>query len=198
MKSCVLILFAGFALSYGWKSVQAEDSIVELNVGDQAPEFSGTADDDTEFNSTDVAGQKILVVYFYPADMTGGCTKQACTYRDAMEDFRSHDVRVIGVSGDSAENHRHFKEAHNLNFTLLADPEGKIAKAFGVQTGEGGSITATIGDQEFKLDRGVTTQRWTFVIDKDWNIAYKNTSVKPAEDSGEVMEVVEKIEGAVE
>jgi peroxiredoxin Q/BCP len=151
------------------------------------------ADDDKAWKSAELAGKKILVVYFYPADMTGGCTKQACLYRDAMEDFQNKDVEIIGISGDSAENHRHFKEAHHLNFTLLADTEGKIAKAFGVKTGPGFTNTATIGEREINFARDIMTSRWTFVIDKDWNIAYKNTSVNPTADSEEVLKVVEKI-----
>ncbi|WP_148073436.1 redoxin domain-containing protein [Bythopirellula goksoeyrii] len=105
---------------------------------------------------------------------------------------------VLGVSGDSAENHRHFKEAHNLNFTLLADPDGSIAKSFGVKTGDGGSFTTNIGGKEITLDRGVTANRWTFVIDRDGKIVYKNTSVNPTADSEEVMAVVEKLEGGEE
>ncbi len=194
MKSYVFVLSACFTWSCVWGTTQAADQPVDLNVGDQAPTFSGTVDDNTEFKSTDVAGEKILVVYFYPADMTGGCTKQACSYRDAMQDFSERNVQVIGISGDTAENHRHFKEAHDLNFTLLADPAGEIAKAFGVKTGEGGTINAKVGDKQFTLERGVTSSRWTFVIDKDWTIAYKNTSVNPTADSKEVMQVVESLE----
>ncbi len=192
MHNLNLALMCFLVFTCGMKAIPAAEG-VDLAVGDPAPNFSGTADNDTEFDSSDVVGKKILVVYFYPADMTGGCTKQACSYRDAMEDLRDLDVRVIGVSGDSAENHRHFKAAHDLNFTLLADPEGKIAKQFGVETRDGGSITTTIDGKEFTLDRGVTTSRWTFVIDKDGKIAYKNTSVNPTADSQEVMQVVEKL-----
>lgn len=171
----------------------AEEKPVDLKVGDQAPAFSGMADDDKEWKSEELAGKKILVVYFYPADMTGGCTKQACLYRDAMDDFQSEDVEIIGISGDSTENHRHFKEAHQLNFTLLADTDGKIAEAFGVKTGPGFTNTATIGEKEINFARDLMTSRWTFVIDKEGNIAYKNTSVNPTEDSQEVMKVVEKL-----
>lgn len=194
MNNYVFALFTCFSAIYGLGAMRAEAQKVDLQVGDSAPDFSGTADDGAEFVSTDVAGKKILVVYFYPADMTGGCTKQACSYRDAMQEFSERNVQVIGISGDSAENHQKFKEAHDLNFTLLADPKGEIAKAFGVKTGGGGSITTTIGDKEFTLDRGVTASRWTFVIDKGGTIAYKNTSVNPSADRDEVMTVVEKLE----
>lgn len=169
---------------------------VNLKVGDPAPKFSGTTDTDAVWNSDEVAGKKIVVLYFYPADMTGGCTKQACTYRDAMQNFTAKDVLVVGVSGDSAENHRHFKEAYQLNFPLLADTGGDIAKAFGVKTGKGFTNKATVNGQEYSFPRSITANRWTFVIDKDWKIAYKNTSVTPAADAGEVMQVVQKLEEA--
>ncbi|WP_168205163.1 redoxin domain-containing protein [Bythopirellula goksoeyrii] len=93
MKCYVFVLFAYFTLVCGLGTTWAADQPVDLNVGDSAPDFSGAADDDSEFKSTDVVGQKILVVYFYPADMTSGCTKQACSYRDSMQSFRDHDVR---------------------------------------------------------------------------------------------------------
>ena len=189
MKTISIALSFLFAVS----TSLGADSPVDLKVGDKAPEFSATADDDTQWKSTSAVGKKILVVYFYPADMTGGCTKQACNYRDTMKDFTDKNVQVFGVSGDSAENHRHFKQAHQLNFTLLADTEGKIAKAFGVQTGGGFTNTANIGGQEISFPRTVTTSRWTFVIDTDWNIAYKNSTVNPMADTAEVMKVVEKL-----
>ena len=81
-----------------------------LKVGDEAPEFEGLDDEGKEWKSIDHVGKKILVVYFYPADMTGGCTEQACSYRDAMEELEEDGVEVIGVSGDTVENHKYFKK----------------------------------------------------------------------------------------
>jgi len=125
--------------------------------------------------------------------MTPGCTKQACSYRDALADWKRDDVEVIGVSGDAAENHRHFKDEYQLNFTLLADTDGKIAQAFGVKTGKGGTIMRKIAGEEITLERGVTASRWTFVIDKDWRIAHKDTQVNAANDSVTVLKVIEKL-----
>jgi peroxiredoxin Q/BCP len=125
--------------------------------------------------------------------MTPGCTKQACSYRDALHDLQRKDVEVIGISGDSVENHQHFKSEYKLNFALLADLDGKIAGAFGVQTGKGGSIKRVIAGEELTLERGVTASRWTFVIDKDWRIAHKDTKVKFAKDSETVLKVIEKL-----
>lgn len=190
---CYLIfLLPSFALH----AAEPASPLAKLEVGSPAPHFEGLSDLNKKWNSKDQAGKKTYVVYFYPADMTPGCTKQACSYRDASQDLKSLDVEVIGVSGDSVENHQHFKQQHNLNFMLLADPEGKIAKAFGVPAGKGGEIQRIINGEELTLARGVTAKRWTFVIDKDWKIAYKNTSVNAAKDSNKVLEVVKKLQNS--
>jgi len=191
MAHSKLLFLSIFFGAYFLTEAVAEE--VNLQVNDPAPKFSGLTDENQEWKSSDYVGKKILVVYFYPANMTPGCTKQACNYRDAMEDFKDHDVKIVGVSGDSAENHRHFKKEHDLNFTLLSDSDGKIAKAFGVKTGPGGSIERVIGGEQVTLERGVTTSRWTFVIDKDGNIAYKDASVNHAEDTAQVLEAVKAL-----
>lgn len=174
----------------------AKPKPVVLKVGDSAPAFAGQTDKDKPWKSADYAGKKILVVYFYPADMTGGCTAQACGYRDALAELERDDVEVVGVSGDTVENHQRFKKAYDLNFTLLADPEGKIAKAFGVKTSAGGTIQRTIDEQMVALTRGRTAQRWTFVIDLDKKIAYKDTKVDAAKDSEKVLAAIEKVQPA--
>lgn len=157
---------------------------VDLKVGDKAPEFS--ADDDTgkPWKSSDHAGKKFIVVYFYPADCTGGCTKQAQAYRDDMEALAKKDVVVVGVSGDTVENHQFFKRKEKLNFPLLADVKGEVAAKFGVPATMGDKeVKAAIGTEETILKRSVTTKRWTFVIGKDGKILYKNTEVKAPEDA---------------
>jgi peroxiredoxin Q/BCP len=100
---------------------------------------------------------------------------------------------VIGISGDKVDNLKYFKEAHNLNFPLLADPDGSIARKFGVQTKEGGSIVRNIGGTDITLERGITESRWTFIIDKKGNIVYKNTEVNAAEDSKQTLEVIKNL-----
>lgn len=167
-----------------------EKKPVDLKVGDKAPVFKSVDDQGKKWNSADVVGKKIVVVYFYPADLTGGCTKQACGFRDDSKKLQSKDVEVIGVSGDSVENHQLFKKVHKLNFTLLADENGSVAKAFGVPVKEGGSITREFEGESFVLKRGVTAQRWTFVIDKSGKIVHKDTSVKAAEDSQKILKLV--------
>jgi peroxiredoxin Q/BCP len=172
--------------------VMAEDK--ELKVGDPAPEFEVQDDQDKTWSSKEHYGKKIIVVYFYPADMTGGCTKQACAFRDDLSKLSDAGVEVVGVSGDSVRNHQLFKKAHDLNFPLLADVDGKVAEAFGVPVvREEKSVKATIDGVEETLVRKVTAKRWTFVIDRDGRIASKNTSVAAADDSKAVAEVVAKL-----
>ena len=167
---------------------------VDLKVGDAAPVFEVEDDNGETWKPQDHFGKKIVVVYFYPADMTGGCTKQACAFRDDFPKLEDEGVEVVGVSGDSAANHRLFKKAHKLNFALLADVDGKVADAFGVPvTREEKSVKATIEGKEEVLTRRVTAKRWTFVIGTDGRIASKNTSVVAADDSKAIMEVVARL-----
>jgi thioredoxin-dependent peroxiredoxin len=164
-----------------------------LKVGDKAPVFQAKDDTGKTWKSSDVVGKKLVVVYFYPADMTGGCTKQACGFRDDMNKLKKQDVVVIGISGDSIHNHQLFKKVHQLNFTLLADEHGKVAKMFGVPLRKGGSIKRKIDGKVEVLTRGVTASRWTFVINRNGQIAFKNTQVKPQNDSKAIMKVVSKL-----
>jgi peroxiredoxin Q/BCP len=189
-----LAALVGLALVLGGRSPAADDK-VDLKSGDPAPAFTSTDDQGRPWKSADHVGKKILVVYFYPADMTGGCTKQACAFRDDMQKLTDKGVEIVGVSGDSVKNHQVFKEAHKLNFTLLADEDGAVAKKFGVQVGKGGTFkTKDAAGNPVELVRGVTISRWTFVIGKDGKIAYKNAKVNAAQDSAKVLEVVEGLE----
>jgi len=101
--------------------------------GDAAPSFEGQDQDGKTVKLADLAGKKIVLLYFYPKDFTGGCTKEACGFRDRMGDLAKDNVEVIGVSFDSAESHKQFIAKYNLNFTLLADTDGKIADLYGVR-----------------------------------------------------------------
>ncbi|GAA5509978.1 peroxiredoxin [Novipirellula caenicola] len=166
-----------------------------LDVGDKAPEFSVQDDQGKLWNSADHFGKKVVVLYFYPADMTGGCTAQACGYRDTLADLASQQVEVVGVSGDSVENHQWFKKAHELNFPLLADVDGKVAEKFGVPITRGSkSVKAIIDGSERVLKRDVTAKRWTFVIDRDGKIAYRDDKVQAKQDPAKILDVVKNLE----
>jgi len=159
-------------------------------VGEESPKFNAPADDGSTWKISKYLGKSYIVVYFYPAAMTGGCTKQACAYRDSRELLQSAGVEVVGISGDKVENLRLFKQAENLNFTLLSDEKGEIAKAFGVPAGAGGAIKRTVAGSEHELVRGVTTKRWTFIVGKDKKIIYKNESVNAEKDTEEVLNFI--------
>ena len=91
-------------------NLDAAEKKADLKVGDPAPEFQAHDDRGQIWKSTDHVGKKILVVYFYPADMTGGCTKQGCSLRDASAELRQKGVAVIGVSNDPVEKQKEFKD----------------------------------------------------------------------------------------
>lgn len=187
-------LAAVFAVSVVGLSVQAEDKAADLKVGDAAPVFESVDDQGKPWKSTDHIGKKILVVYFYPADLTGGCTKQACAFRDDMSKLTEKGIEVVGVSGDGVSNHQVFKKLHKLNFPLLADEKGDVAKKFGVPVKAGGVAKGKDADgKNVELKREVTSARWTFIIGKDGKIIDKNIAVKAADDSKHVLEVVGKL-----
>jgi len=120
-----------------------------IKVGDMAPDFTLPAQDGGNVSLHDYAGEKALVLYFYPKDNTPGCTKEACSFRDAYEDFKKAGAEVLGVSSDSEKSHQGFAGEYKLPFKLLADKDGKLRKAYGVpSTG------------------GVLPGRVTYVIDK--------------------------------
>ena len=168
----------------------------KVKVGDKAPTFESIDDQGKAWKSADVVGKKILVLYFYPADMTGGCTKQACGFRDDIEKLNGKGVEVVGVSGDSAKNHQIFKKEHSLNFTLLADEKGDLAKAFGVPVNKGGKVSAKLKDGSVaELIRGASIARWTIVIDKAGKVAAIDTVKDAGGDSKRIAEIVKGIAG---
>lgn len=129
-----------------------------LEVGAKAPEFTLPDKDGNPVSLSDFAGKKV-VLYFYPRDNTPGCTRQACAFAAAYEDFKAMDAAVIGVSKDSAASHQRFAEKHGLPFVLLSDPELTAIQAYGVW-------------QEKKLYGKVSmgVVRTTFIIDEQGRI----------------------------
>ncbi len=103
-----------------------------IQVGDSAPDFTGTAQTGETISLHDYRGKQAVVVYFYPADNTPGCTAQACAFRDAYQDFTDAGAAVIGISGDSTASHEKFAEGKKLPFLLLSDADGELRKKFGV------------------------------------------------------------------
>ena len=105
--------------------------MVKLKVGDVAPDFT-LPDQNGKTVSLSALRGKNVVLYFYPKDFSIGCTKEACNFRDAYEDFTEAGAQVVGVSGDSVESHRKFIEKYLLPFTLLSDEGGDVRKLYGV------------------------------------------------------------------
>ena len=100
-----------------------------LKVNDKAPQFTLKDDAGNDFKLAEMSGRKVLLV-FYPGDNTPVCTKQLCDYRDGIEAFAGLGVDVVGISNDSAESHREFRQKHDLPFTLLTDPDLKVAAKY--------------------------------------------------------------------
>ena len=167
----------------------------QVSLGDVVPNFTASDQDNTQWNLKKVLKKSdYLVVYFYPVAFTGGCTAQACSYRDQKGDLEAVGAQVVGVSGDNPETLELFALEHNLNFSLLADESGEIAEIFGVPHGEGGSITREIQGKSYDLKRGTTIQRWTFVISKEGKLIYKDSEVDAANDSGKVIEYLSSLQ----
>lgn len=173
--------------------VFAEIPEVSLSEGDQAPAFEAKTAKGEVWRSEEHVGKKVIVVYFYPADLTSGCTRQACSFRDHMKELEQEDVEVVGVSGDSVKNHELFTRVHSLNFPLLSDEDGKVAEAFGVPVRSGDTITSMVDGVEQTLTRGITASRWTFIIGKNGKIVRKNTTVNAAQDCKNVLETVRRL-----
>ncbi|NBI10860.1 thioredoxin-dependent thiol peroxidase [Colidextribacter sp. OB.20] len=146
-----------------------------LEVGTKAPEFTLPDKDGNPVSLTDFAGKKV-VLYFYPKDNTPGCTRQACAFAGAYEEFKKINAVVIGVSKDSAASHQKFAEKHGLPFILLSDPELTAIQAYGVW-------------QEKKLYGKVSmgVVRSTFVINENGMIEKVMPKVKPDTNAADIL-----------
>lgn len=150
---------------------------MKLEIGDQIPIFSLTDSDGNLFHSSQIIGEKVVVIYFYPKNFTPGCTKEACNFRDKYEDFQKLGAEVIGISSDSVESHQKFKKKYNLPYTFLSDPTEDIRKKFGVK----GHLL------------GIIPGRETFVIDKKGIIRFKFNSLSASEHMQKALAIVENI-----
>ena len=142
--------------------------MTRLNVGDAAPSFTLTSDTGDQVSLSDFAGRSVIV-YFYPAAMTPGCTKQACDFTDSLDALQAQGYAVLGISPDKPEKLAKFRDAEGLTFPLLSDPDRKVLAAWGAY-GEkqmyGKTVTGVI--------------RSTFVVDEKGKIAVAQYNVKAA------------------
>ena len=116
---------------------------MSIQIGDKLPHFTAVKQDGTAFDSNSIQNNPV-VIYFYPKDNTPGCTTQACSFRDAYQDFQDLGAEVIGVSGDSVSSHQNFQQKHKLPFVLLSDSDRKLRKLFGVPTALFGLIPGRV------------------------------------------------------
>ena len=170
-----------------------------LNAGDAMPAFESLNDRGQIWRSSDHAGKKVLVLYFYPGDFTGGCTRQAQAYRDVLTQIEELGAEVVGVCGDEVATHQLFKETYGLSHSLLTDPQGKLATTLGVPIKAGGKVRATGPDRKPLLDangqridivRVVTLARWTLVVGRNGKIVSLRSGVDPVTDAEEVRKIV--------
>lgn len=134
--------------------------MIQLSIGDKAPDFSGKDQNGKTVSLKDFLGKKV-VLYFYPKDFTPGCTTEACNLRDNYADLKDAGMEVIGVSPDDVESHKKFEEKHELPFTLIADPDKKIIEKYGVW-----------GEKNMYGKKSMGLLRTTFLIDEK-GVIYK-------------------------
>ncbi len=146
-----------------------------LEAGNKAPDFTLPDKDGREVSLSDFKGKKV-VLYFYPRDNTPGCSRQACAFAAAYNDFKKLDVQVIGVSKDSIASHVKFAEKYSLPFVLLSDTERKAIEAYGVWQEK---------KNYGKVSMGVV--RTTFIIDENGNIEKVMPKVKPDTNAAEIL-----------
>lgn len=163
MKPIKFIMFIAMTIS----SILSQSSLKE---GDSAPDFSLQSDEGKWVKLSDYKNQSNVVLYFYPKDFTTGCTKQACNFRDNISEIQQSDAVVIGVSVDDADTHKKFKQEHNLNYTLLADP------------------SKTVTSQYSGLNDNGLANRVTFIIDKNGVIKKIYPKVDVNENYKEIIE----------
>jgi thioredoxin-dependent peroxiredoxin len=144
--------------------------------GDKAPDFTAQDQDGKSVSLADFKGKQAVLLYFYPKDNTPGCTKEACGFRDSLNDLKKQGVAVLGVSMDDAKSHKKFIADHNLNFPLLVDADGKITEAYGA-----------------KHTNGEMSRRVSFMIDKSGTITHVTDNPSADKHLAEMKEAAAKV-----
>ncbi|HVW02839.1 MAG TPA: peroxiredoxin [Planctomycetaceae bacterium] len=181
---------------------QPKATLPRLAVGDLLPTFDSVDDAGETWKSADHAGDKVLVLYFYPGDFTPGCGKQAEAYRGGLAKLQDVGAEVVGISGDEVSTHKLFKEAYGLKHTLLADPKGELAAMVGLPVSPGQRLIPTGPDKKpildedgkrFRVERPLTIERWTLVVGRDGRIASIRKVANPVTDIEDVQKIVEEL-----
>lgn len=139
-----------------------------VEVGKKAPDFTSKDQDGNKVKLSDLKGQKV-VLYFYPKDDTPGCTKEACSFRDADEVFKEKGIKVFGISIDDEKSHQKFISKYQLPFDLIADTDKKIVEKYGVW-----------GEKSMYGRKYMGTFRKTFLVGED----------------GKILKIIEKVDVA--
>lgn len=153
----------------------------ELKIGEKAPDFTLPSGDGKTISLHELKGKNV-VLYFYPKDLTPGCTTEACDFRDNVERLQSEDTVVLGVSKDSVARHAKFTEKHQLNFPLLADEDGVVCELYGVWKEK-----SMYGRKYMGIDRS------TFLIDKEGILREVWRKVSVTGHVGKVLEAIKSL-----
>jgi peroxiredoxin len=176
-----------------------------LAIGEAVPPLECLDDSGLPWKLSDYKGKKVVVLYFYPGDFTGGCIRQAQAFREGLKTLEDLDIEVVGVSGDQAATHQLFRQSHRLAHTLLADPEGTLAAQLGipVRRQDKAALVRAIDlerrpllDEQGKpitVERVITYPRWTLIIDREGKLVSNRTQVNPSTDADEVRKIVETL-----
>jgi peroxiredoxin Q/BCP len=157
--------------------------IDRLDVGTEAPDFTGPTQYGTPLSLSDYRGQWVAL-YFYPKDDSPGCTKQACNLRDGSKDLARAGVKVLGVSDDDEASHRDFADDYDLPFPLVADTDRDILSRYGVY-----------GERSMYGNTFMGTKRTTYLIDPDGVIRHVFKAPKTGNHTEEILRKLEAVRG---
>lgn len=152
--------------------------MTHLNIGDNAPSFKGNIEDGSEVSSASLKGQN-YILFFYPKDDTPGCTREACNLRDNYRWFEKNGFQIFGVSPDNEKKHQKFIDKYEFQYSLIADTEKEIIKAFGIW-----------GAKKFMGREFDGVHRTTFVINEEGKIIEIIKKVKTKEHAEQLMEAL--------
>lgn len=148
---------------------------MSITIGDTCPTFTLLNQEGKKINIQDFIGKKNIIIYFYPKDNTPGCTKEACSFRDAMQDLNNLNCEVFGISADSVSSHKAFAERFKLTFNLLSDENNSVRKQFKVPANLFGLIPGRV----------------TYIIDQEGKVIHIiNSQTNPEKHINETIEVV--------
>ncbi len=153
--------------------------VMTLSIGDLAPDFT-LLDSDGNTVTWAQFQEKTVVVYFYPRDNTPGCTKEACSFRDAWSELQTRGIVVLGVSTDSQKSHLKFRDKFKLPFTLISDPDHSLAESYGVW-----------GEKKFMGKTFMGINRKTFIVNPEGQIEYVFDKVNTDTHALDVLKVLQ-------